>query len=200
MIRIALHAARRAGFCAAALVLAAMSSPGLAQGEAAITRRATELREVPAESGRSLAALPAQSPLTRLGERQGRWIRVRTEAGATGWLHLFDVGTPSGATGSVASGALRSVASLFSKGGPSSATTVPTSTIGVRGLSAEDLAQAQPNPAAVARMEALRQSENQARAFAKAAALQPVAVDPLPVPSGPAATPRGSDPAETQAP
>lgn len=196
----ALHRPPRAGLCVAALVLALASPLAAAQVEAAATKRATELREAPAAGARALASLPAQSPLTRLGDRQGPWVRVRTEAGATGWLHLFDVGPAGGAGGNLASGALRGITSLFSKGGPSTAVNVPTSTIGVRGLGAEDLAQAQPNPAAVGRMEALRQNEGQARAFAKAAALWPVDVDPLPVPPGPAAASSGNDPANTQAP
>lgn len=202
MIRIALPAARRALAGAAALVLALAPAGPLAaaQGEAAVTKRATQLREAPAGDARALAALPAQSPLTRLGERQGPWVRVRTEAGATGWLHLFDLGPHAGTGGGLASGALRGITSLFSKGGPSTATSVPTSTIGVRGLSAEDLAHAQPNPAAVARMETLRQNESQARAFAKTAALQRAEVEPLPVPAAPAAASGGGDPANTQAP
>lgn len=204
MIRIALPAARCALACAATLALALASPLAAAQGEAAVTKRAAQLREAPAGDARALAALPAQSPLTRLGERQGPWVRVRTEAGATGWLHLFDVGPYASASastgGGLASGALRGITSLFSKGGPSTATSVPTSTIGVRGLSAEDLAQAQPNPAAVARMETLRQTEGQARAFAKAAALRRAEVEPLPVPAAPAAASGGGDPANTQAP
>jgi len=198
MIRIATHSVPRAGFCAA-LILALASPLALAQGEAAVTQRATDLREGPADSGRSLASLPAQSPLTRLGERQGPWVRVRTDAGATGWLHLFDVGPASGTGSKLASSALRGVTSLFAKGGPSTAITVPTSTIGVRGLSAEDLAKAQPNPAAVGQMEAFRQNESQARAFAGAAALQAVAVDPLPAPPRPATGSPGSDPSNPQA-
>ncbi|HEY1226346.1 MAG TPA: SH3 domain-containing protein, partial [Ramlibacter sp.] len=62
-------------------------------------------------------------------------------------------------------------------------TTASTSTIGIRGLGAEDLAQAQPDVQAVARMEALRQSDNDARQFARRAQLTPVSVEPLPEPS-----------------
>ena len=157
------------------------SQPALAQNtEAAITKRATELRETPGDSGRSLAALPAQAPITRLGERQGPWLRVRSEAGATGWLHLFDVGPAVGAASGATAGALRGVTNLVA--GPTN-TTVPTSTIGMRGLSAEDLARAQPNPAAVRQMEGLRQDEAQARDFASSAALRAVPVDPLPAPA-----------------
>ncbi|WP_298933650.1 SH3 domain-containing protein [uncultured Ramlibacter sp.] len=178
------------------LWLAALLACGTAQAqaqtpeEAAVMKRAADLRETPAETGRSLAALPAQAPITRLGGRQGPWVQVRSEAGATGWVHLFDVGPASGGAGSnsgnAATGALRGITSLFSKGGTQRTATTPTSTIGIRGLGAEDLAQAQPNAAAVAQMEGLRQSEGQAREFARDASLAQVNVQPLPAPVRPA--------------
>ncbi|MGV3569146.1 MAG: SH3 domain-containing protein [Ramlibacter sp.] len=186
MIRTALSSRRpRLGWPVLWLALA-LALPAAAQ-EAALTRRATELRETPAASGRSLAALPAQAPVTRLNERQGPWVRARADAGTTGWLHLFDV-APASATARAESGgsgvgnALRGVTGLF--GG----TPQPTATTaaGIRGLGAEDLARSQPDTAAVARMEALRQSEAEARAFAAGAALRPVAVEALPAPARPA--------------
>ncbi len=168
-----------------ATLLALWSFAAQAQGEAAVIKRATELREAPAESSRSLAPLAADAPVTRLGERQGPWVQVRNAAGATGWVHLFDVGAPA-STGNAATGALRSVTNLFNKGNGRPVTTA-TSTIGIRGLGAEDLAQAQPDLNAVAQMEALRQNEGQARAFAAEAALAPVSIEPLPAPARPSA-------------
>jgi hypothetical protein len=171
---------------AAAALLAALGlcGPVLAQEEPAQVKRTTELREAPGDASRSLAALPAEAAVTRLGERQGPWVRVRTAANATGWVHLFDIGTPTGSTGNAASGALRSVAGFFSKPAAQRSTT-PTATLGIRGLGAEDLAQAQPDPAAVGRMEALRANEAQARQYARAAALTTVPVEPLPAPVRP---------------
>jgi hypothetical protein len=158
----------------------------LAQDEAALVKRATDLREAPAESGRSLASLPAETALTRLGDRQGPWIRVRTAAGATGWVHLFDVGPASRGAAAPSSGgaagALRGVTSFFTKPSEQRSAT-PTSTIGIRGLGAEDIAQAQPDTGAVTRMEALRVAEPQARQFARDAALKTASVEPLPAPS-----------------
>lgn len=80
-----------------------LRSPGVAAGlplagptpaarDAAMVRRATALREDPSEQGRSVATLPAESTVTRLPQRQGAWVQVRTEGGATGWVHLFDLG------------------------------------------------------------------------------------------------------------
>jgi hypothetical protein len=189
------------------LAAAGAMAQGTFQGEAAQTKRAAELREQPGETSRSLASLAPQSPVTRLGERRGAWVQVRSSAGATGWLHMFDVGPAGGAAsttvsapgGNAATGALRSVTSLFNKGGTSyQPTTVSTSTIGIRGLGAEDLASAQPNMGAVSQMEQLRASEPQARDFAARAPLAPVNVEPLPAPAR-AAGPQG-DPSNPQMP
>jgi hypothetical protein len=120
---------------------------------------------------------------------------VRTAAGATGWVHLFDVGPASrgaaAASGGGAAGALRGVTSFFTKPSEQRSAT-PTSTIGIRGLGAEDIAQAQPDTGAVTRMEALRVAEPQARQFARDASLKTASVDPLPAPAR-TATP-GSQP------
>lgn len=178
----------RTALRAAALVFLLL--PAAWAQEAAVTRRATELRATPSDQGASVAALPAQSAVTRTNERSGPWVQVRTAAGATGWVHLFDLGPAGGATasadgGNVVSGALRGMGNLF--GGGSKTTT--STTAGIRGLGAEDLAQAQPDGEAVRRMEGLRASDADAKSFASRSAWRPVAVEPLPAP---AAMPRGS--------
>lgn len=179
----------------AALVVLLLASSAWAQ-EAAVTRRATELRETPSDAGRSLAPLPAQTALTRTEQRQGPWVQVRTDAGAAGWVHLFDLGpattTAAASSGgsSVVGGALRSVGSLFGGGGARPAQT--STTAGIRGLGAEDLAQAQPDLNAVRQMEGLRASDSDVRSFADRSAWKPAAVQPLPAPAAPA---RASAPA-----
>ena len=165
---------------------------GAQQGEPAMLKRAADLRDAAAETGRSLAALPAQEPVTRLGERQGAWIKVRTGGGVAGWVHMFDVGpagfgsgvgtsAPAPAANPVTSG-LRGLSNLIG-GGSSPPPRVATSTIGIRGLEAEDLARAQPNINAVGQMERLRQGESGARQFASEAALVAAAVPALPAPA-----------------
>lgn len=203
MIRIASAPGWRAPAPAALLaLLLACALPAFAE-EAAVTRRATELRETPGEAGRSLAALPAQAPVTRLEQRQGPWVRVRAEGGATGWLHLFDMAPATAAAasdgGGVAAGvgnALRGVTGLFGRPAPQPASTAA----GIRGLGAEDLAQAQPDAAAVQRMEAARQSDAEARAFAARAALRPAVVEPLPAPDRPATAAPAGRPANPESP
>ena len=174
-----------------------LASAALAD-EAAATRRATEVRDAPAESGGSIASLPPQAGVTRTGERRGPWVQVRTASGVTGWVHLFDLGpTTATATQGVSAigDALRGVTSLLVGGRPAQAGT----TAGIRGLEAQDLARSQPNPYEVTQMEKLRQGDGEARNFAQAAGLHAVAVAPLPAPV-PLVPARGGAPGQPQLP
>ena len=166
-----------------------------AQTEPLLIKRAAELREAPGDSSRSLAAMAARTPVTRSGTRQGAWIQVRTPEGASGWVHMFDVGSAASAapTGAGA-GALRGLTSFFNKGSAQGGTVTATSTVGIRGLGAEDLARAQPDPAGVVQAEALRQDADQARQFAVSAALSSRVVEPLPAPLSAQAQPQTTNP------
>ena len=172
-----------------------------AQTEPTLTRRPTALREAPAETATSLVQLPANTPLARLPERSGAWIKVQVGTtatgaapGTTGWVHLFDLGTPEAAApaGNAATGLLRNVTGFLSRSSPPQSTTVTTSAMGVRGLGAEDIARAQPNMTAVDQMDALRIDGDAARQFAGLVTLNPVAVAPLPSPAPPPGTGAGS--------
>ena len=193
MIEAAIFRRGLASLRLAAAVLLAWAGIAMADGDPGIMRRAADLRAAPKDDAQSLISLRAQAPVTRLPGREGAWIQVRTVAGQTGWVHLFDVGSPGASGGApsgasqAGSGALRGLTRLFTPGSASGGTTVPTTTVGIRGLSAEDIASAQPNPAAVAQMEALRQNESQARAFASSASLKSQTVEALPAPAAPGA-------------
>jgi len=67
-----------------------------------------------------------------------------------------------------------------------------TSTVGIRGLRAQDLAASQPNINAVLMMETLRLDANAAQGFAAEAQWQRQAVDALPLPPQPHSP--GADP------
>lgn len=179
------------------LAMIATGSVAQPSNEALLVKRSAELRETPGDSARSLAPLPMQTTLTRLPARQGAWIQVRTANGTSGWVHMFDVG-PAGASSpasNVATGALRGISNFFNRGSAQANTTTATSTVGIRGLGAEDIANAQPNLAALSQVDALRTDATQARRFAANAALQARAVEPLPAPPPPvpAATGANSD-------
>ena len=161
-----------------------------AQGETVLIKRAAQLREGPSESSRSLLPLALQASVVRLGEKQGAWIKVSTADNTQGWVHMFDVTSPSSAgasPGSIGTSALRGITNFLNRGSSQTpGSQVATSTLGIRGLGAENLNNAQPNVAAVAQAEALRVDAAQARQFADGASLTVRSVEPLPVPDAPA--------------
>ena len=177
---------------AAMAVLLGLVSTAQAQ-ETALVKRATQLRDAPTETGASVAPLEANTVVTRTSERKGAWTKVNTSQGATGWVHMFDLGPQAGsasATSNTATSGLRGLTGLF--GGNSGSTTTATSTVGIRGLGAEDIANAQPDPSAVGQAEGLRVNADQARQFASNAALQPRTVPPLAEPARPSSSGSGS--------
>lgn len=169
-----------------------------AQTEPVVVKRATELREAPYEISTSLATLAAQTPVNRLPTRHGAWIQVHTASGVTGWVHMFDVSatSTSSAPSNTATGALRGLSNFFNRGSAqTSGTSTAASTVGIRGLTGEDIANAQPNLAALSQAESLRMDATQARKFAAEAALGVQAVEPLPIPPSPhAAAPKETTP------
>jgi hypothetical protein len=173
-----------------AVLALALLGAAHAQTDTTQVKRQAELRQTPSDSSASVATLPAQTAITRLPERQGPWLRVKTAAGQTGWIHMFDVGGASAAgtssAGSTASGALRGLTNFFGGGGKPTTTTA-TSTVGIRGLGAEDIANAQPNLTALQAAEALRVDAAQAQRFAAEAPLAARTVEPLPSPEPPLA-------------
>ena len=162
------------------LVLAASA---FAQTENLLLKRAADLRQGPSDSSAVVVSLPAQAPVTRLAERQGPWMRVTTAAGQTGWIHMFDVATTAAPTSasSTASGMLRGLTSFLNRGNTQTTTTA-TATVGIRGMGAEDIANAQPNLNALKQAEALRADAAQARKFAGESLLTARAVEALPEP------------------
>jgi len=176
-----------------AAVLCSLATAAQAQSETLYVKRASELRQGPSANTAALVPLAAQTPVTRLPERQGAWMRVKTGAGQAGWIHMFDVGSVAAPSslGSTASGALRGLSSFFNRSG--SQNTTATSTVGIRGLGAEDIANAQPNVQALKQAEGMRADAQQARRFATDAQLAARTVEPLPTPQAPTATDSNSN-------
>ena len=167
----------------------ALLAGGAHAQETAVVKRATQLRDTPADSGASVAPLEANAVVTRSNERKGPWTKVSTPQGATGWVHMFDLGPQSGSAApasNAATSGLRGLGGLF--GGNGGSTTTATSTVGIRGLGAEDIANAQPNPAAVGRAEGLRVNADQARQFASSASLHTREVPALAQPALPSSS------------
>ena len=95
--------------------------------EAAVIKRATQLRDAPSDGGASVAPLEANTVVTRTNERKGPWTKVSTQQGASGWVHMFDLGPQSGAatpSNNAATSGLRGLGGLF--GGTGGSTTTAT--------------------------------------------------------------------------
>ncbi|MEJ2174927.1 MAG: SH3 domain-containing protein [bacterium] len=133
--------------------------------------RATELKQAPASDAETLAALE-ENAAVETAERRGGWIQVKTGTGATGWVKFLALrfsGSGSAKPGDSGVSQLFNVAR-----GRTSSSQVTT---GVRGLDAEDISTAQPNAAAVQRMDSFAVSADEAGRFAADGPLQAQRVD-----------------------
>ena len=143
------------------LLVLALLFPLLGHAEPATIIRATELKSEPATDASTVAQLPENTAVEAL-DRQGGWTRVKAAAGE-GWVKMLALryggpgGTKKGDTG---------VAQIFNVARTgSSGTTVTT---GVRGLDPEMLANAQPNPAELAKLQQYAVTPDAAAGFAAA--------------------------------
>jgi hypothetical protein len=128
--------------------------------------RASELKQKPFIDAAKVTDV-AEKAAVDIVQRQGAWIQVKTGDGQIGWLKMFNVRTGNGDIKSGSgSGGLLSAVNLFKTG--SSGNTVTT---GVKGLSEEDLRNAQPNPADLAKLDGYASSPEAAARFAKAGKL-----------------------------
>lgn len=172
----------------ACTALALLTITAHAQTETLQTKQSIGLRDQPSASASTLATLAAGTSVTRTPQRSGPWMQVQTASGQVGWVHMFEL-TASNASAPASNGltgALRGLTGFLNRG--NSGTTVATSTVGIRGLSKEDIQNAAPNLAAVEKLEQMRADEAQARRYASertlvahSIAILPAPVDPAPV-------------------
>lgn len=142
------------------VLLAALALPALA-GQPATLSRPAELRSTPYGAGTTLKTLPTGAKVDVI-KRVGGWYQVKADA-SEGWVRMWLVrfASTAGSGGGVA---------ILGSGRSSS--TYTTATTGVRGLSEEELKNAQPNPQAVAALDALAVTPDDARRFAQQAPLK----------------------------
>lgn len=138
--------------------------------EPATLIRATELKKEPATDAATVAQLEADTSVDAL-ERRGGWTRVKA-GGAEGWVKMLALryGAPGAAkTGDSGLSQLFNVARTGSSG-----TQVTT---GVRGLEAEQITNAQPNPAELKKMQGFASTPDAAASFAAQGKLEPQVVE-----------------------
>lgn len=144
--------------------------PLVAFAEPATVIRATDLKQEPATDSATVAALPENTSVEAL-ERKSGWTRVKAASGE-GWVRMlalrFGGATPAkpGASG---------LTQLFNVARTGTSGTQVTT--GVRGLDAEQIANAQPNPAELAKLEKFATDRDAAAGFAAQGKLSATAVD-----------------------
>lgn len=146
----------------AAVLAILLAAAGVATAEPGTLLRDSELRAKPFGDAEVVAQLKGKDSV-EIVSRKGAWAEVKS-AGKSGWVRLLNVRTGSGQRGDIGVGAL---ASVFKTG--SSGTTVTT---GVKGLSEEQLTNAEPNAAEAKRLGQYRENEAAARNFARQAKLE----------------------------
>jgi Bacterial SH3 domain len=121
------------------LLFLALLFPLLGHAEPATVIRATELKSEPATDASTVAQLPENTAVEAL-KRQGGWTRVKAAAGE-GWVKMLALRYGSAASAKKGDSGIAQIFNVARTG--SSGTQVTT---GVRGLDEEKLANAQPNP------------------------------------------------------
>lgn len=158
----------------AAAIVALVSSAALAQ-EPAFTNRSTELKDKGAAEGRTVATLPENTSVKVL-QRSGGWTRIEA-SGQSGWVRAFHLRFPASVeSGSSSSGGSNILGGIFGRPRQQQATMATT---GIRGLSAEDFKNANPDAAALARMHSFRVDTASAERFAREAKLATMSINYL---------------------
>jgi Bacterial SH3 domain len=149
--------------------------------EVLTTNRATDIRAEPSDSAASLQALNAQTKVT-LVQRKGAWTKVKTDT-QTGWvkmMHLRGAVSVEDAPAQTKSGGFLSGVNRFLGGNQTSNQRAQSATLGIRGLSPEELKTASPDARQLAAMNANAVSKPDAERFAKEAPLTKTNVsDPI---------------------
>lgn len=155
----------------ALFVCASLAAPVRAE-QLAYTVRSTEIKQQPFSDAATVATLSEKTSVN-IQSRQGGWVRISSKSG-NGWVKMLSLRSNSTATKRGDSG----LQSLFNMGrSGSSGITVAT---GVRGLSEEELKNAQPNPRELEKLQNYAVNKAKAEKFARDAKLKSQQLDYLP--------------------
>lgn len=152
------------------LFLLLLLLPLFCRAEPATVIRATDLKKDPAVDAATLATL-GENTAVDAGERRGGWTRVKAPGGE-GWVKMLAL--RYGAPGAAKQGDT-GISQLFNVARTGSSGTQVTT--GVRGLDADMIRAAQPNPAELARLESYAANKDASARFAKSAKLQAQTVE-----------------------
>jgi hypothetical protein len=142
--------------------------------EQAFTNRATELKDRGGAEAKTVASLPENTSV-KVVSRAGGWTKV--EAGSqSGWVRAFHLRFPAVVQSSASGGGMSSLTSALGFGRQKTQQAT-IATTGIRGLSPEDLKNANPDPEALRRMQSYRADRPAAERFARDGKLAAVQVD-----------------------
>jgi hypothetical protein len=133
--------------------------PTLSFADPATVIRTSELKRSPAADADSVTNLAANSAVETL-ERKGGWVRVKSAEGE-GWIKMLSLRYGGAGAARPGDSGVTQLVNVARTG--SSGTQVTT---GVRGLDEEQLANAQPNTAELAKMSRFAAPADAAAAFA----------------------------------
>jgi len=145
--------------------------PALAFAEPATLIRTTELKQSPASDAATVATLAETTKVDAL-ERKGGWTRVRAEGGAEGWVRMLALRYAGAGEAKQGDAGISQILNVARTG-----TSGAQVTTGVRGLDAEQLANAKPNAAELKKMERYAASRDGAEGFAAKGKLSAQQVD-----------------------
>lgn len=158
-----------------------VGTPIAIAGEQGVTLFDVELKATPDAEASTVGKVPKNTQVEII-ERRGAWSRVRalSKSQGEGWVSTYDVrvgGEAAQREQSGETGLGRFLGMLF--GEPTQHGPQVTSTIGIRGMDAADLAAAKPDPEEVSKLDQYRSNVQRAARVAASANLQPQHLDYL---------------------
>jgi hypothetical protein len=140
--------------------------PFLVHAEPATLLRASELKAQPASDAATVTQLAADAAVDA-GGRSGGWVRVKTAAGAEGWVKMLALRYGAPGVAKRGDSGLAQAVNVARTG--ASGTQVTT---GVRGLDETDINTARPNPAELKRLEGYAETKQSSSSFAESGKLK----------------------------
>ena len=157
------------------LLVLMLAVPLAAAAQEAFTNRATELKDRGASDARTVASLPADTPV-KVTERGNGWARVDA-GGQAGWVRVFHLRYPATAeVGKSSSSGLSAVTGALGFGRERGKDTT-IATTGIRGLSPEEVKNASPDAEQLRRLQSIRADQASAERFAREGKLTETRVD-----------------------
>ena len=140
--------------------------PFLVHAEPATLLRASDLKAQPATDAATVTQLAADAAVDA-SERNGGWVRVKTQSGAEGWVKMLALRYGGPGVAKRGDSGLAQAVNVARSG--ASGTQVTT---GVRGLDEADINTARPNPAELKKLEGYAESKDNSSRFAESGKLK----------------------------